>query len=133
MSYNKDMLVLLPQFKAAAFVSDYNKGINCQCLAINAYHLLECKLFINSGDHLDDRIALSSTCPLLSKETVLSVGKLRERAGITDVALPIRFSQGKIYDQLSNQIKADSGRISNWPTNNRGAQKALHWPRQVIY
>jgi hypothetical protein len=94
-----DVLLTRTAFREAVFYRDRECCVNCGDPGKDAHHLLERRLFRDGGYYLNNGVTLCSACHLEAEKTLLSVERLRMRAGITVAVLPSHFYPDQMYDK----------------------------------
>lgn len=92
-------LLTRTEFKTKVFKRDNNKCIVCKSPAVDAHHLIERRLFSDSGYYIDNGVSLCSNCHFYAEDGTFTVEWLRQQAGITNIVLPNGFSPDVVYDK----------------------------------
>lgn len=112
-------------FKAAVFTRDKNKCVICGQPAVDAHHVIERRLFPDGGYVSDNGAAVCSACHLKAEQTAISCEELRQRAGITNIILPVGFDPSKTYTKWGDIILPDGRRTPGPLFGDPGVQKVL--------
>lgn len=103
------MSILLTRnnFRKLVFERDNHRCVICYDPAQDAHHIIDRKLFDDSGGYfLSNGASLCDNCHIKAEKCLLSVEIIREKAGIIDIILPEGLSPDKRYDKWG-QIMAD--------------------------
>jgi hypothetical protein len=124
-------LLTREEFKELVFQRDKNSCVNCGKLAVDAHHILDRKLFVESfekdGYFLENGVAVCSECHMKAETTELSCFDLREEAGITRTILPsiLNDEEGTKFDKWGNQILPSGMRLKGPMFFEENVQKVL--------
>jgi len=83
-----EILLTRDDFRNGVFKRDVYKCVICKEPAKDAHHILERRLWEDSGYYLDNGASVCEKCHILAEQTVISCDELRKAAGITQVILP---------------------------------------------
>lgn len=97
----------------------------CKCVAVDAHHILERKLWPDGGYYAANGAAVCGRHHWEAETTVLSVEDVRCAGGITEVVLPPGMSSELRYDKWGNVIRADGLREAGPLFDDTGCRKAL--------
>jgi hypothetical protein len=99
------------QFRTAVFERDKHKCVLCGAPAVDAHHIIERRLFPDSGYYLDNGASVCSACHLECERTNFSPIEVRQAAGITKTVLPPHLYDDQEYDKWGNPILANGRRL----------------------
>jgi hypothetical protein len=105
------ILLTRDNFREGVFARDSGLCVICQKPAQDAHHILERRLFPDSGFYLDNGVSLCGPHHMLAEATLLSCEELRAAAGIRAIVLPPGFDADVPYDKWGNEILRDGKRI----------------------
>lgn len=100
-------LLTRESFKKEVFNRDKNKCIilGCNASSDDAHHIIERKLFGESGGYfIDNGASLCNYHHMEVEKTTISCGHLRTLAKITRVIIPSQLDKEKTYDKWGNEI-----------------------------
>ena len=97
-------LMTRDQFREAVFARDGHLCVVCQAEAQDAHHVMERRLFDDSGYYLDNGASLCGDHHIEAEQTTLSCEKIRELAGIQKIVLPEHLYADQKYDKWANPI-----------------------------
>jgi hypothetical protein len=113
-------------FKKKVFARCRGKCVFCDKPAVDPHHVLERKLYPETGGYfLSNGAAVCDTHHWDCETTKLSVEEVRQAAGITAPALPPGFDEHETYDKWGNRIRPDGLREPGPLFHDTGARKAL--------
>jgi hypothetical protein len=120
------------QFTDAVKERDGHRCVRCRRddVRIDAHHIIERRLFPDGGYYLDNGATLCDTeeylsCHMMAEQTVLSVEKIRELAGITKIVLPSHLYDDVIYDKWGNPYLPNGQRMRGELFHDESVQKVL--------
>ena len=114
------------EFREAVFARDKHKCVACSKPAKDAHHLLERKLWGQSGGYyLANGASVCEEHHLEAEATTLSCEKLRELAGIKDVLLPDHLYADQPYDKWGNPILPSGLRLKGELFDDPSVQKVM--------
>lgn len=117
-------LLARDEFRNAVFARDGHKCVVCKAPAQDAHHVLERRLWLDGGYHLDNGVSVCGHHHLLAESTELSCDELRGLAGITKVVLPEHLYEGD-YDKWGNPILPNGTRLKGELFHDESVQKVL--------
>ena len=120
-----NILLSRDEFNKQVFKRDHNKCIVCQIPAIDVHHLIERKLFEDSGNYLNNGVSLCADHHILAEQTVISCDELREKAGITEIIIPDHLDPTESYDKWGNILLKDGTRSPGELFYDENVQKVL--------
>jgi hypothetical protein len=97
-------------FREAVFARDGHRCVVCGVPAVDAHHLIERRLWPDGGYLLDNGASLCAVHHLAAEATTLSVGFLRERAGITCTVVPDHLYDGVELTKWGDVVLDDGTR-----------------------
>lgn len=113
-------------FKRLVFARSRGRCVFCGAAAVDPHHILERKLFPETGGYfLSNGAAVCEVHHWDCETTKLSVEEVRVAAGIIDAALPDGFDSEQKYDKWGNRIRPDGMREPGVLFHDTGARKAL--------
>lgn len=114
------------EFKRLVFARSGGRCVFCGVAAVDPHHVLERKLFPETGGYfLSNGAAVCEAHHWDCETTKLSVEDVRKAAGINHAALPPGFDEGQIYDKWGNLVRPDGLREPGRLFADTGARKAL--------
>ena len=122
---NSSKLLTRDEYREAVFARDGHRCVWCGDPAVDAHHLIERKLWSNSGYFIDNGVSLCGDCHLRAESTEVSCDDLRQRCGIDRVLLPDHFCPGDPVDKWGNPILANGQRLRGELFDDEGVQKIL--------
>lgn len=119
-------LLTRDEFREGVFKRDNHKCVVCQEPAQDAHHLIERRLFGETGGYfLENGVSLCGEHHIQAETTELSVEELREKAGIDDVVLPEHLYTDATYTKWGDIILANGQRIPGELFQDESVQKIL--------
>lgn len=113
------------KFRENVFKRDDYKCVICKAPAIDAHHIIERRLFDNSGYYIDNGASVCEQHHIEAEETTLSTEALRVAAEITTIILPEHFYVDEQYDKWGNIICKDGTRLPGELFYDESVQKIL--------
>jgi hypothetical protein len=113
------------QFREGVFARDKHRCVVCGKPGVDAHHLIERRLFPDSGYYLDNGATLCAADHMMAEATTLSVEALRVFAGITGVVLPPHLYPDQVYDKWGNPILANGLRLRGELFYDESVQKVI--------
>jgi hypothetical protein len=105
-------LLTRDEFRDAVFARDNHKCVICGCTEeLVAHHIIERRLWDDSGYYLDNGVTLCSKHHIEAEKTLLGCDEIRSRSGITKILLPNTFDKDEIFDKWGNIILASGMRV----------------------
>ena len=130
------ILLTRDQFREAVFKRDGHLCVNCKNPAVDAHHILERRLFPDSGYYIDNGASVCTPCHILAEQTVLSCEDLREKAGIKKIILPPQLYDDTQYTKWGDTLLSDGTRTRGELFFDPSVQKilapVLHLYRQWV-
>ena len=118
-------LLTRDEFREGVFSRDNHFCVMCKAPAIDAHHIIERRLWSDSGYYLENGASLCMKCHLEAEMTKTSCEQLREACGITKVILPSHFYDDQVYDKWGNPILENGTRLRGELFNDESVQKIL--------
>ncbi len=119
-------LLTRDKFREGVFARDGHKCVVCKAPALDAHHILERKLWGDTGGYyLDNGASVCEEHHLEAESTNLSCEKLRELAGITRVILPEHMYPDEKYDKWGNPVLPNGMRLKGELFDDLSVQKIL--------
>ena len=118
-------LLTRDEYREAVFARDKQRCVVCDAPAVDVHHIVERKLWVDSGYYLDNGASLCEPCHLRAEATEISCDDLRARCGITRVHLPEHFCPNEVVDKWGNPILPNGQRLRGELFEDEGAQKVL--------
>src|SRR3954470_6589110 len=113
------------EFREAVFTRDGHKCVVCGEPAVDAHHVIERRLWVDGGYHVDNGVSLCAHHHLMAEQTRLTPQGLRERAGIQHVILPDHLPSDDEYDKWGNVVLPDGRRLPGELFYDESVQKVL--------
>lgn len=118
-------LLTRDQFRELALARDKNKCVWCLLPATEVHHIIERKLFPDSGYYLDNATSVCNTCHWEAERTEITPEELREAAKIKTVVLPPGFDPNCRYTKWGDIVKLDGTRKPGPLFGESGVQKVI--------
>src|SRR5208282_5686520 len=99
------------EFREGVFKRDDHKCVVCKKPAVDAHHIIERRLFDDSGYYLDNGASLCEEHHLAAEMTTVSCKQLREIIGIKHVVLPSHYYKDLDYDKWGNILLTNNRRV----------------------
>lgn len=112
-------------FRESVFERDGHKCVICSEPAKDAHHIIERRLFSDSGYYIDNGASLCEKHHLEAEMTILECDEIREAAGIKVIVLPEHFYKDVEYDKWGNEILKNGTRIKGDLFEDESVQKIL--------
>lgn len=119
------MLLDRDTFRESVFTRDHHQCVMCGAPAVDAHHLLERRLFSDSGYYLNNGVSLCNLHHLDAERTIISCEDLRKAAGIQEVILPLHLYADQEYDKWGNPILPNGSRLRGELFEDASVQKIL--------
>jgi hypothetical protein len=120
----KDLLTR-EKFQQYARLRDKNCCVICRVTADEVHHIIERKLWTDSGFYLNNAATLCSEHHLLAEKTILTCDEIRQAANIIDVLLPEQFDNDSSYDKWGNILLPNGTRLKGEMFYTEQVQKIL--------
>lgn len=118
-------LLTRDEFRNGVFKRDNHKCIICGQPAVDAHHILERRLFKDSGYYLDNGASLCEKHHLEAEMTTLSAQEIRDKIGIKTPVLPEHLYRDQEYDKWGNIILPNGKRVRGELFEDDSVQKIL--------
>ncbi len=118
-------LLTRDEFRNGVFARDGHKCVICKLPAQDAHHILERRLWPDGGYYLDNGASLCGEHHIQAEQTTLSCPEIREKAGITKIALPPHLYRDQEYDKWGNPILPNGTRLRGDLFSDESVQKIL--------
>jgi hypothetical protein len=113
-------------FREGVFARDGHKCVVCGTTALDAHHILERRLWGESGGYfLDNGVSVCETHHLACERTDISVEEIREYAGIVKKVIPDHLYNDQVYDKWGNPILPNGMRLIGELFFDESVQKIL--------
>lgn len=112
-------------FKDAVFTRDGNTCIFCDLPAKDAHHIIERRLWPDSGYYLNNGASVCAEHHLECEMTVRSVEEVREACGITKKIIPPHLYDDVIYDKWANILLPNGTRLKGELFSDGSVQRIL--------
>ena len=112
-------------FRNSVFDRDNHKCVICGEPAVDAHHIIERRLWPDSGYYLDNGASLCSQHHIEAEKTILTCDELRKATGISNIILPPHLYTDVEYDKWGNQIIQNDQRIKGELFEDESVQKIL--------
>lgn len=119
------MLLSRDDFRSAVFKRDKGLCVICQDPAQDAHHILERRLWPDSGYYLDNGVSLCAEHHIEAEQTLISCDDLRRASGIKQILLPPHLYKDHSYDKWGNEILPDGRRMKGELFWDSSVQKIL--------
>lgn len=101
----KQIQLTRDEFREGVFARDGHKCVICKEPAQDAHHILERRLFGDSGGYfIDNGSSLCGKHHIEAEQTTLECHTIREACGIENIVLPDHFYADQEYDKWGNPI-----------------------------
>lgn len=121
-----ELLLTRDTFRESVFKRDGYLCVNCKKEAQDAHHILERRLFGETGGYyLSNGASLCGPCHIEAEKTTLSCEEIREKAGIINIVLPDHFYDDNDYDKWGNIILPNGNRLKGELFYDESVQKIL--------
>ena len=125
MTKTNDILLDRDTFRNSIFERDGKRCVICSNEAKDAHHILERRLFSDSGYYINNGASLCEKHHLEAEMTILSCNDIRRAANIETIILPPHFYNDVEYDKWGNEILKNGTRIKGELFNDPSVQKIL--------
>jgi hypothetical protein len=121
----KHTLLSREKFQELVFKRDGGKCAFCKNDAQDAHHIIDRKLWPDSGYYLNNGASVCLEHHILCEKTLISVEQVREACGIVDIIVPPHLNCDQPYDKWGNTILPNGQRTKGELFNDGGVQKIL--------
>ena len=118
-------LLTRDQFRERVFERDGHLCVFCKAPAVDAHHIIERRLFPDSGYYIDNGCSVCEKHHLECERTLITVEEVRHACGITKIVLPPHMYSDQIYDKWGNSIFSDNRRARGELFYDQSVQKVL--------
>ncbi len=118
-------LLTRDEFRNAVFARDKHTCVFCPNPAQDAHHILERRLWPDSGYYLDNGASVCGDHHMQCEMTTLSVEDVRDACGITKILVPPHLYPDQPYDKWGNPILPNGQRLKGDLFNDESVQKVL--------
>lgn len=118
-------LLTRDKFRESVFNRDNHKCVICGKPAADAHHILERRLWPDSGYYLANGVSVCEEHHIQAEQTVLGCDQLREAARIKDIILPPHLYSDQEYDKWGNPILPNGQRLRGELFHDESVQKIL--------
>lgn len=123
---HSNKLLSRDEFRNMVFERDHHQCIVCKKPAKDAHHILERRLFPDSGYYLDNGASLCEEHHLAAEMTTLSAQEIREILQIKNPILPPHLYRDQEYDKWGNIILPNGKRLQGELFQDESVQKILN-------
>ena len=121
----QSMQMTRDEFRNAVFKRDNNRCIICGGIGQDAHHIMERRLFVDGGYHVDNGATLCGQHHLDAESTILSCEEIRTAAGIKNIVLPSHLYPDDVYDKWGNPCLPNGKRMIGELFYDESVQKIL--------
>lgn len=118
-------LLTRDQFREGVFARDGHKCVFCDLPAVDAHHIIERRLWPDSGYYLENGASVCAEHHLACEMTLLSVEDVREAAGIKKICVPDQFYPEQPITKWGDYILDDGRRTKGELFHDESVQKIL--------
>lgn len=119
-------LLTREEFRKQVFARDKYKCVVCSAPAQDAHHIIERRLWEDSGYYLENGASLCGECHIKAEQTLITCEELRERISVTVPVLPPHLYPDSRYDKWGNIILPNGMRLKGELFFDESVQKILH-------
>lgn len=112
-------------FREGVFARDNHKCVVCGAPAVDAHHILERRLFSDSGYYLNNGASVCAEHHMACEMTTITVEQIREHANIRKPVLPPHMYDDTTYDKWGNVVLDDGRRLRGELFSDESVQKVL--------
>ncbi len=120
-----EKLLTREQFRDAVFARDHYKCVFCEKPAIDAHHIIERRLWPDSGYYLSNGASVCAEHHLKCESTEISLQQVRDACGITKAILPPHLYEDQEYDKWGNIIMPNGQRLKGELFFDESVQKVI--------
>jgi len=121
-----EKLLSRDQFRNVVFERDNHTCVFCKQPAVDAHHIIERRLWPDSGYYLNNGASVCQFHHLECEKTLISVEQVREACGITKPIIPPHLYQDCVYDKWGNIILPNKTRLKGELFFDESVQKILN-------
>jgi hypothetical protein len=118
-------LLTRDEFRHQVFERDKHLCVVCKSHAKDAHHILERRLFPDSGYYIDNGASVCDNCHKKSEMTIISCDELRALAGIKQVIMPPHLYPDHQYTKWGDVILDNGMRLRGELFFDESVQKVL--------
>ena len=118
-------LLTREKFREAVFERDGRKCVFCPNPAKDAHHILERRLWPDSGYYLANGASVCEEHHIKCEQTLIPLDEVRKACGIKKVILPPHFYDDQDYDKWGNPIMPSGQRLMGELFQDESVQKVL--------
>ena len=119
-------LLTRDDFRESTFLRDKHSCVICGKKAQDAHHIMERRLFNDSGYYLDNGSSLCGECHLKAESTEISCKDIRTACGIDKAILPEHLYSDNEYDKWGNIILPNGQRVKGELFHDGSVQKIIN-------
>ena len=119
------MLLSRDEFRQSVFERDNYTCVMCDKPAADAHHIIERRLFSDSGYYLDNGASLCKEHHIAAETTLLSCDEIREKCRIKNIILPSHLYDDFQYDKWGNIILPAGQRLKGELFHDESVQKII--------
>lgn len=112
-------------FREGVFARDQHKCVVCGQPAVDAHHIIERRLFSDSGYYLNNGASVCAEHHMMCEMTTISVEQIREYARITKPVIPQHLYEDTVYDKWGNVVMDNGRRLRGELFEDESVQKVL--------
>lgn len=113
------------EFREQTFARDKHTCVFCDSPAQDAHHIIERRLWTDSGYYLNNGASVCGVHHLECERTTISVDQVRDACGITKPVIPPHLYDDLVYDKWGNTILPNGQRTKGELFNDSSVQKVL--------
>lgn len=113
------------QFREGTFARDKHTCVFCDKPAVDAHHIMERRLFADSGYYLENGASVCAEHHIACEQTTISLEQVREACGITKIIVPDHLYPDQPYDKWGNPLLPNGQRMRGELFFDESVQKIL--------
>ncbi len=121
----KQILLTRDQFREGVFQRDGHCCVFCHLDAVDAHHIIERRLWPDSGYYLDNGASVCAAHHYDCEMTIISVEDVRSACGIEHLILPPHLYHDQVYDKWGNIVLPNGQRLKGELFFDESVQKIL--------
>lgn len=118
-------LLTRDEFRNGVFARDNHKCVFCDKPAVDAHHIIERRLWPDSGYYLDNGASVCAEHHIKCEETTISVEDVRFACGIKKIVVPPHLYPDQPYDKWGNPVLENGRRLKGELFFDESVQKIL--------
>lgn len=122
---NKQKLLTRDEFREGVFARDGHMCVFCARPAVDAHHIIERRLWPDSGYYLENGASVCAEHHILCETTQISVEQVREACGISRIVVPEHLYADQAYDKWGNPVLENGTRLRGELFFDESVQKVL--------